>query len=364
MAEARQEIRQFSAAWRSFKAGATQPNFASAMIMLTVMVLCFAILTWLASARLLAGDGHRLLMDGPLDTQTHATHQLLAASPAEEPSILVFGSSVMVRCVKGAPTLEQLIAEQANVDAKVYNLSTDAQTTWEIEAMIDQFPAGGHGVVVFGTSYGVWMNSVSDLEKLIREPKLGFPTPTIDAAARAEGISVPFRTGVFGLDASKYFLAHRKAVAKNLIYGGLEYGDPLDAYWMQIVNNQSFWDKEIAQLPDLVAQVETNLDANIETVRRTIRSIKQKGDYSIVLYEAPIHPGWFEVDGGDAFFSKIRRALQNLADDEGVVFAAARDRVPFEAKDFVDFEGHLGNDEIRMACTRDVAETIAEELVL
>lgn len=46
------------------------------------------------------------------------------------------------------------------------------------------------------------------------------------------------------------------------------------------------------------------------------------------------------------------------------MFAAARDQVPFEAKDFVDFEGHLGNDEIRMACTRDVAETIAEELVL
>jgi hypothetical protein len=364
MTEPRRANRQLSAVWLSFKAGAIRPNFASATIMLAVTALCFAIIIWLASAKLLASEGYRLLMDGPLDSQTHATHQLLAATPSEDPSILVFGTSVMVRCIKDAPTLKQLIAEQTSAAANVYNLTTDSQTTWEIEAMIDRFPAGGHGVVLLGTSYGVWMNSVSDLEQLVRAPKLGFPTPTIDAAARADGISVPLRTGVFGIDSSKYFLAHRTSVLKNLINGGPEYGDPLDAYWMPLVNNQDFWDEEIAQLPDLVAQVEANLDANLETVRRTIRNIKQKGDYSIVLYEAPINPGWLEVDGGEAFFSKIRRALQNLADDEGVVFAAARDQVPFEAKDFVDFEGHLGNDDIRMACTRDVAETIAGELVL
>lgn len=349
-------------ALKSFFRGATQPNLASTLIMLCIVLVSFLSYIFIVNDKLLAGDAYRFAMDGDLDTQTYATHQLLAAQPSDTPSVLIFGSSVMVRCVKDRETLADQITTKSEQPVTVFNLTTDAQNSWEVEAMIDRFPDGGNGVVVFGPSYGFWMYSREHLEELITAPKLGFPTPTIDAAARDMGIQVPFRTGIYGLDAKEFFLARRGTILRNLRSGGHAYADPLDAYWMDIVNDPEFWEEEKAQLPDYAAAVETNFEMNLATVARAIDSLRAKGDYDLIIFEAPINPGWFELDDGRAFFGNINETLKTFAAEQGVEFASSRDLVDLRADDFVDFEGHISNDEARMACTDAVSDIVAEAL--
>lgn len=347
---------------QSFFKGLTQPNFTSTLIMLSVILVSFLAYIGIVNDRLLAGDAYQLFMDKDLDTQTYATHQLLAARNEDDPAVLIFGSSVMVRCVKDRTTIADLVSSGAGQPVSVHNLSTDAQTSWEFEAMIDRFPDGGNGVVILGASYGFWMYSREHLEELIEAPKLGFPTPTIDAAAREMGIKVPFRTGIYGIDASKYFLARRNTILKNLLSGGHAYADPMDAYWMDIVNDPEFWAKEIAQLPDYAAGVETNLEMNLDAVARAISNLRTKGDYDVILFEAPINPGWFELEDGRAFFDGINQALATFAQENNVAFVSARDLVDLSVEDFVDYEGHISNEDARMACTRAVADIVTEAL--
>ncbi len=347
---------------RSFFEGLTRPNLTSALVMLSVVLISFLAYIAIVNDKLLASDAYRFVMDKDLDTQTYASHQLLAAEPDDDPAVLIFGSSVMVRCVKDRTTVADLVAAQTGQPIRVYNLSTDAQTSWEFEAMIDRFPDGGNGVVILGASYGFWTYSREHLEELIEAPKLGFPTPAIDAAARELGIKVPFRTGIYGLDASKYFLARRNTVLKNLLRGGHSYADPLDAYWMDLVNKPEFWAEEIAQLPDYAAAVEANLEMNLDAVARAIANLRTKGDYQVILFEAPINPGWFELDDGAAFFAGLNQALQAFAAAQEIEFRSARDLVALSADDFVDYEGHISNDAARMACTQTVSELVTEAL--
>lgn len=347
---------------RSFLQGATQPNLASASIMLGIVLASFLAYIAVVNDRLMASDGYRYFMDGDLDTQTYATHQLLSARPGNDTSVFVFGSSVMVRCIKDRSTLAERVSAKSNREVIAYDLSTDAQNNWEVEAMIDRIPDGGRGVVVLGASYGMWMNSPEDLEELIEAPKLGFPTPTIDDAAREMGLDVPLRTGIFALDASPYYLPRRTLVLKNLVRGGEVYGDPLEAYWMDMVNDPDFWAEEKAQLPEYAAAVDANLEMNLASVARAIETLRTKGDYEMILFDAPINPGWFELEDGRAFFTKINQAMSALADEHGVAFASARDLVDLTASDFVDFEGHISNDTARMACTEAVSDLVAEAL--
>jgi hypothetical protein len=347
---------------RSFFEGMTRPNVMSASIMLSVVLISFLAYIALVNDKLLAGDAYRFVMDKDLDTQTYATHQLLAAKRTDAPAVLIFGSSVMVRCVKDRGTVSDLVSSASGQSVSVYNLSTDAQTSWEFEAMVDRFPEDGSGVVVLGASYGFWTYSREHLEELINAPKLGFPTPTIDAAARDQGIKVPIRTGIYGLDASKYFLARRNTVLKNLLTGGHTYADPMDAYWMDIVNNPEFWAREMNQLPDYVSGVDANLEMNLEAVARAIENLRAKGDYQIIMFEAPINPGWFELEEGRAFFTDLQQALKEFTAEQAIEFASARDLIEFGAEDFVDYEGHISNDAARMACTQAVADLAAEAL--
>lgn len=347
---------------RSFLQGAMQPNLASASIMLGVVLAGFLSYLAIVNENLLAGEAYRYAMDKDLDTQTYATHQLLSAEPGTDPSVYVFGSSVMVRCVKDRATIADLVSARSGQSVTAYDLSTDAQTAWEFEAMVDRIPEGGFGVIVFGASYGIWTYSPKDLAELINAPKLGFPTPTIDAAAREMGVKVPLRTGIYGLDISKFFLARRRTFVENLLSGGRDYADPLDAYWMDVVNDPEFWAEEKAQLPQFVAAVDANMDMHLATMARAVETLRGKGDYEMVLFEAPIHPGWFELQDGAAFFDGINRDLRAFAEEQNIEFTSARELVDLGAEDFVDFEGHISNDAARMACTEAVADFIVEAL--
>lgn len=347
---------------RSFFRGATQPNFASAAIMLGVLLIVILAYIAVVNDKLLAGNSYRYFMDDNLDTQTYATHQILGVESGDEPSVLIFGSSVMVRCIKDRDTVADLVSTKSDQSVIAYNLSTDAQTMWEFEAMVDRIPDGGRGVLVFGVSFGMWTFSLEDLEELIDAPKLGLPTPTIDAAAREAGIDVPFRTGVYGLDASSFFLARRRTFLKNLLSGGMSYGDPLTAWWMKNVNDPEFWEEEKARLPEQVAEVEENLNRHLATVARAIEDLRSKGDYEVILFEAPINPDWFELDTGRRFFTGLRQDLMSFAEAENIRFASALDLVDLTADDFVDFEGHISNDEARMACTEAVSDLVVEAL--
>lgn len=347
---------------RSFFRGATQPNFASASIMLGVLLIGVLAYITVVNDRLLAGDSYRYFMDHNLDTQTYATHQILGVEAGEEPSVLIFGSSVMVRCIKDRDTVADLVSTKSDQSVIAYDFSTDAQSMWEFEAMVDRIPDGGRGVLVFGVSFGMWADTLEDLEELIDAPKLGLPTPTIDAAAREAGIDVPFRTGIYGLDASSFFLARRRTFLKNLLSGGISYGDPLKAWWMDDVNDPEFWEEEKARFPEQTAKVEENLERNFETVARAIEDLRSKGDYEVILFEAPINPGWFEIETGRSFFTGLRQEMMSFAEAENIQFASTMDLVDLTVDDFVDFEGHISNDDARMACTEAVSDLVVEAL--
>lgn len=353
--------------WLSFWRGATSPALPALLVALSIIVAASAAICVFMTQEVIARSGYRYFMAGDLDTHTSVTHKVLSFQPSDSPVVVILGTSVTIRCVLREDRLAALIEAQSGKTPLVYNMATDAQTSWEMAALADHFYPARKGVLVVPVnpallSYEIDSGDPSSLARIIETPRLGFVSSALDEEARIAGVKVPFRTGIYSLDNMHYLLARRFVVISNLINGGRDYGDPLTAPWMKRVNNSTFWQKEIENFSGLIKRYEHNHLNNLAVLSRFISHFKTSGKFSVILMESPINPRWHDTLLGAKFFPRFRKDLQKFAAQHGLPFVPISDKARLQATDFVDYEGHIGTASGRERCTTVLAASIAKEL--
>lgn len=352
--------------FRAFLEGATRPSVSAVKIALAVLATVFLCLATIPPY-LISSDYYRVYLMDPWDTQTIVTNKVMREAPLEEPAVMVFGTSVMVRCLESDEVLAGLITERTSIEMKVLGLATDAQAAWEMEAITDRLQPPPGSVLIIEFTPGLLGISLLDegpssLMSVTKWPKLGFVSGALDDAARNAGIEVPSRTGIWTLDNANFLIGHRRTVIKNVLFGPPDLRDPLEVDWLATVNSPEFWQSEIELLPQLAKDYEDNSAAGYSALTRMIERLAAKGDISVVVVEGPTNPRWKDVVPARAFFQRYRSDLQSFADAHGAVFLPIAEAANLGPNDFADYEGHIMNAEARSRCTSALAQGVIDAL--
>lgn len=352
--------------FRAFLEGATKPSVPATTIAATVLatvILCLATIP----LYLISTDFYRLFLENPWDTQTIVTNKVMREGPLEEPAVLVFGSSVMVRCLESDGLLSRLIMENTSVEMKVLGLATDAQAPWEMEAIADQLKPPPGSTLIIGLTPGILGISLIDddpssLESVVNWPKLGFVSNVLDDAAEFAGIDVPARTGIWTVDNTNFLMGRRRTIIKNALFGPPDLRDPLEVEWYADVNTPEFWLSEIDALPSIAQAYDKNSAAGFSALTRMIERLSANGDISVIVVEGPTNPRWNDLLPAYEFFRRYRSDLKAFADTYGGVFLPIAEAANLMSGDFVDYEGHVLNAEARSRCTSALAGSVVDEL--
>jgi len=347
--------------WNAFYRGVSQPSLAALAITLAIVPLLLASFFVFFTPGILAGPGYRYFMVDAYDTHTRVTHKVLALEPTPSPLVALLGSSTTLRCFESQSGLADSIHALSGVEPVVRNLATDGQNTWEMAAIVDRLPAGQSGVIVIGVMPGILAYGTDELRDIVERPRLGFVSAILDEAARENGLEVPNRTGLYSIDNIRFLAAHRHVLLRNLLFGGVDDGDPLTQPWMKRVNNPEYWAYEISVLPRLVESFELNHKDNLARIKRFMDAARASGGYSFLILNGPYNPAWHDLDEGDAFFTRYNAVVRQFSKEQDAAYLGITQRANLKPGDFVDYEGHLGTRGGRARCHKALAETLARE---
>lgn len=357
---------------RAFWRGATRPSLASLLLALTVNVIIVAALCVSVTPRTIVDKNGFLL------TYRHDNHAVVTAkaltlhSSAESSarSIVVLGTSTTVLCITSEQGLAELVREKSGIDAVAHDMCMDAQSTWEMAALVNYLPSHFSGVVVFGMTPGLLSNGVaegtgvylSSLSEVLDSHRLGFVSHALDAEARLAGLHVPFRTGIYVWDNRNFFLSRRRAIVRNLLLGPLVYADPMDAEWLSTLNREESWRKTEAELPDLIARYEKYSQLNLSVIRRITVDFRPSSRVSFLVMASPINPAWGTRPTGAAFHSRYLDDVRQFASENEMPFLDISAKAGLVSEDFADARGHIGNRPARERCTGVLASRVAHLL--
>ncbi|MCV2874524.1 hypothetical protein OEZ71_19670 [Defluviimonas sp. WL0050] len=346
--------------------GMVEPSLLSVGTSIAVLVVAFASYCLVFGSNFTASRFYRLQMADTQDVQTLVTHKVLSRANSGQPGIVILGTSVPVRCVESEELITRLVEEKTGTRLVAHDLATDAQSTWEMAAILDRLQPGPGSVIVIALTPGVLETAGygpdGHLRELVKWPKLGFTSAAFDEEARRAGVDVPVRTGIHAIDNAGFILSRRKVMLKNLLWGGYDYADPLTAPWYDHVNRPEFWNEEIARIGKHAKAYVANSQSNYEVIRRFVERLRETRDIRVVIMEAPVNPGWFSVPAGAEFFGRYRDDLKRFADGLDANFISATDSAELTRSDFVDFEGHLGNAQARRRCSEVISLSVAQAI--
>jgi len=351
--------------WLGFWQGVTRPSLTSLVITFSLNGLALAalyVLSVFITSDFLAGPRHRYLMESPFDRNVPIAAKVLSARYSEPPDIVVFGASLTVRCVTSEEHLSDLVAEKLGGPKPiVYDLTSDGLWLWHLLALEEQLGPRFEGLLIIGVGPGTFSHRIEEIAMEIANGRLGFRSRAFDSELRSAGLNVPYRTGNYFIDNWRFFLARRYFIARNVfITGPQSYGDPLDAPWLQRVNRPEFWQREIEKFPSRMQRYDTYKQANQSVIARVVAKLKMRGNASIILFQVPINPRWYDVPNGKEFFERYQNDLRHFATQHGMSFLSAAEEAAFLPADFVDYEGHIGTPEARERCTKAIAAHAAK----
>jgi len=293
----------------AFLTGLTKPSAMSVVLAIFIPFLV-TIAAVFAGPRIMTSSAYVYLMSHAYDTHTLTSHRVLKGVSRSKPTAAILGTSVMVYCVEEGPELGKAMGLQN--DFIVAALPTASQKSYEMAAILTELDPYAHSVVVLGLNPGVFTAPASSQEdsallEVVEHPRLAFYSSVLNDEIIRMGDKPPFKTGIYTLDNLGFFLSRRKPMLKNLMQGGMEYGDPLEAPWIKEVNNPEFWEEEKADLGRTIAAYDQNSSAHFEVLGRAIKKLHEEPGVRVVVAEAPVNPGWFELDEGQAFFNRFAK---------------------------------------------------------
>ena len=344
----------------AFLKGLTKPSGLSTLLAVLIPFFVTMVAVF-AGPRLMTSEAYVYLMTHAFDTHTLTSHRVMKGVPRHKPTAAILGSSVMVYCVQDGPDLTDVMG--LGDDFVVAPLPTASQKSYEMAAILKEIDPYAHSVVVLGLNPGVFTAAApseedSALTDVVEHPRLGFYSTVLNDEIIRTGHKPPFKTGIYTLDNLNFFLSRRKPMLMNLLHGGTEYGDPLDAPWIEKVNNPEFWEEEKADLGKMITQYNANAAAHFEVLARAIEKLQEEPGVRVVIAEAPVNPGWFEVSAGRSFFNRFAQDLSDFADATGADFYSLSAGANLQKEDFADYEGHLVSHDAQARCSSALGKSI------
>ena len=354
--------------WSEFLRGALRPNPLSLFIALGINLALLVIVGVAVTPEAIAKHYRYLMSDG-FDRYSRVTGETLAlqAKGRASASVVILGASTTLRCITSEHDLERMVRESSGLVIDAHNFCTDAQSTWEMAAIVDRLPQAFDGVLVIGVTPGLLSfgtgigerEQFASLNSLLTSSRLGFAADAMDEEARRVGLPVPFRTGIYAVDNREFLLARRRIVLRNLLRGVPKFEDPLTAPWISYVNRPEFWQEEIAKMPALVERYRRNQGVTLPVIERMMRNLARRGRVAFLLLVSPIHPGWYKEPVGAEFYAAYLVELKDFAERNQMSFMNIAADAELVAADFVDYEGHIGNAAARDRCMRVLADRVS-----
>jgi hypothetical protein len=355
-------IRTLRNCWLGFWHGVTRPSLTSLVVAFSLSALLFVALCFSITPDFLKRSKYRYLMENPFDRRLPVTNKIFYSRRLKPPDIVILGDSLIVRCMAGEERLADMVAAKlARPAPLVYDLSLDGESLWEMVALVDQLPPRFNGVLVLGVGPGIISVPLEDYANAIYKPGLGFTSEALDNEARSRGVKVPYRTGIYFVDNWRFFAARRYHIARNLlIMGPQPDGDPLDVSWMKLDKRQELLRIDLEELKQYVHDYDPNSQTNLAIIGRIVAKLKERGNASFILLEAPINPLWYDQHNAKEFVERYQNDLRRFAIEHGMSYLSLTKEAALIPDDLADYKGHIATHEARERCTQAIASKVAK----
>ncbi len=321
---------------------------------------CLAALLFLGTADRLIAVHPYLAQDG-MDDRPFVTMAVLKASLAatDAPKVIFLGASSMREAI-ARPVADTALAGiyGSGTRPEVIHLTAGGQTLWEMLAIIDALEPALHGSVVIGVNPTLFSYDPASLAESITTARMGFASPALDAEARAGGIEVPRRTGLYLWDQRSYFLS-RMLIARFRIFEG-----PASAQAHRFDGREPVADSVFERAERIftkyVGLYERNHDYHTELLGRIVKHVQAKG-VRVVLVETPVNPAWLERPIGKRWYQTHVTHMTKTAGQWAVPYIHLDDSAVLSKSDFYDIT-HIGSSRARVRYTQVLTRRLTDEL--
>lgn len=314
--------------------GATRPSLTAAIGIPMFAFAQLAVLVLFLTPALVARVDAGYLMGSPWDQYGYATAHTIQLEQANSaaPSVVVLGASATRHLFEDHREYAKRLAREVGRPVELHFLVTADQTVWESAAILDHVPERFRGVVLIGVQPSRLVSEYDQLAELMRWPRLGLRSPSMEEVARARGLEVRPLRGIYFLDNLDFLLARRYAILRNVLTGPQAY-----ALHGRRIDTRISPEEKAGQLERIgkrMAIWEAGHDENLELLARTIERLAERPDLEVVVFEAPLHPLVKRTypDG----YARYRRMLEERVARLGVVYVDLGASAALRAEDFHD----------------------------
>lgn len=201
--------------WVFFARGLTQPSWVALASTLLFTSLLFAGLTSAALEKWSLDNMERFRKRGVDDSALDATMnsiKLRRDRQASNAIILLIGETQWGQEIKAS------LGDLGFVHSEIIDLTTEGQTIWESEALID-WTSSRNGIVLFDASLERFLESESQLKRLAMHPKLGFRSRAFDRELESAGLTTRSLYDRYLLDNVSFFVDRWPNAVLNTAWG-------------------------------------------------------------------------------------------------------------------------------------------------
>jgi hypothetical protein len=271
----------------AFVEGALRPSLPACLGTLALVATQTLILSLVVSEETVARLEPTTLMSGVTDWDAYITVKALALKHREDsnPVVVCTGDSLIMAAVDDpADVARELRSSVGPVDFEF--LATYGQSLWDTVTILDQLPKDARGAVVIGVSPVRMMDDVSRLRRLASSPRLALSSPAFEDEARRAGQPLPWRTGVYFLDHSRWFAAR-----PSMVLGWLT--EPVEPDMHYVVRLLPAWKDEDWEKPTRIASrlsQPENMPSMFAMLERAVRRLQARENVRVAVLEMPRHP--------------------------------------------------------------------------
>ncbi|QEF99626.1 hypothetical protein Mal15_36920 [Stieleria maiorica] len=346
-----------SNAVKEFWLGATTPSLLAVTLAFFIPASLLLTALLLITPEFMVSENFRYLYDRRSnDTDNFVTHKVLSFVPPKGQAVYLFGSSSTREAIHTEKQLERAIAAHSDQRVNVYNFANAGASFWETFQVVDRLPKLTNGIVVIEVRPLHFCRGVDRLREVIESPRLGVTSPMIDSTARANGIQVPRRLGIYAWDNRRFFLARIPSIPKNLM-------DPIVVSQSRHLAaeqvDQVTWTDHIEKRTDLLASFQQNVADTSKFLKASIRRLKQNDNVQVVLLEATMSPRMKRHDIDRGFWPIYQNVIADVSNECDVMYWDINDSVPESG--YLDW-AHLRNLDAKSRFADALAKKVAEQL--
>ena len=277
-------------------------------------------------------------MQDELDDYAFGTVQALELlrTPPQGQHVALIGTAAMRETLTADDDIAARLSKGLGRSLPVIDFMSGGQSGIEMAAFAESLGRNFEGVVVLGVSFSRLAADSSELNTLVKEPRLAFASPAADAEIQAAGFPLPARTGNYFIDNYKFFVARYRPALWHWLSGKVP-RHATRTYLGRPPADAKQWASDAAILKARTAHYDERADGNLGAMDRLVRMFPDRTKVKIVLLEIPLNPRAQDEVLGRDFVTNHRARLQSFAEREGVLYWDLNQVAGLTPADFQDW---------------------------